>query len=313
MQVTDFINSETIVRYLQDINYVFSPLEEAFIAVQSRRWLYGKTEFLRQLVASTEDFAITGQNFTFHELLNGQLDVWNNLTARFADEGVWKGFAEDDSQMTAPSTCLDAVVAATYRALRQEHNCCYIEKYLAGGGKIVATLDRNMHTTNIEYFGENESPYSKFFKTNFFVLPVPFRRGDIVGFRQGRVRRRGAIADAQCIDFVSGKMYSLEDMPLCYADRGVKWYQFAPNGDILAAAGLPRGVNYLDLEMAQETFGNQGDIQREFARTLRGDGNLALLLNCQLRQCGAMINAVRRCENLRYDKQIDWDKYTISK
>ena len=308
MQVTDFISSKSIVRYLQDIHYVFSPLEEAFIAVQSRRWLYGKAEFLRQLVATTEDFAIAGQNFTFHELLNGQLDVWKNLAAHFADNGVWKGFAEDDSQLTAPSTCLDTVWAAACRALQPDHNCFYIKKYLAGGGRVVATLNRNLHTTNIEYFGKNESPYATFFKINFFVLPVPFRRGDMVSFRQGKVPRTGTIVDTQCTDFVSGKMYNLEDIPLRYADRGMKWHQFTRDGEILAAAGLPWGVNYLDLEMSRGTFAGKGEFQLEFARILQGGGDLSYLLNCQLQLCRAAGSVVWDCEGPRCDKRIDWDK-----
>ncbi len=293
MQVTDFINSKSIVRYLQDIHYVFSPLEEAFIAVQSSRWLYGKAEFLRQLVASIEDFVITGQNFTFHELLNRQLDVWSNLADHFDDnDGWWQGFDENDEELSEPSTHLDDVVFSAYRKLPRDHNFYYIKKFPAEGGTIVTTLNRALHTTDIEDIGKNESPYSKFLRNNFFVLPVPFRCGDIVSFKQGEWTRKGVIKDVQCADFVSGEMYNLKDVPMSHAAGGVRWHQFAWNGDIRAATGLPHGINYLDLEMDREYLDEKGEVQHEFARLLRGDGDLTLLLNCQLRLCKAFGSVV---------------------
>lgn len=206
MNIYKFINSIDVMKYLEEINYQFTPAESAYVIFNSRRTLEDKCNLLSQLVKETEDFYLPEYKMNFHKYLLDYVNWVQKMLGRFkeCEEGFVYSFSvfykkgfECDSFCDSPccffktyNDCAKAVkkVLASNLIWRvfirkssvncSEENHKYIEvEFSEGFGEI--SIYSHDGDEDSESWIESTFMYYPFDKV-WVGIPVPFKKGDIV-------------------------------------------------------------------------------------------------------------------------------------
>lgn len=208
MNIYKFINSIDVRKYLEEINYQFTPIESAYVIFNSNITILERCAALCQLIAETEDAEFTDSiyssyNMTLHEYLLSYIDRDNEILKRFNEEDGClytysyrykdeRAYCTDVVDDTRIFKSFDDCARAVKRRLARGNICdVSITKQMAYSDKLKGeryiTIDYNesFEEINIEFsglhaFGIEDKFGWKPLDNICLDIPVPFKKGDIV-------------------------------------------------------------------------------------------------------------------------------------
>ena len=281
--IYDFIQSRSVVNHLQNINYKFTPLEQAYLVFHSHRPLFYKVKYYKNLIAEAADFAIDGEKFTFHILLGKLIDLYAQLQKRFAKEdGYWTSsvyIGYNERYECAPCTRLDNILDEAAQRTRNESDAKILvtKRYLEDENcAITLKFDGNLRLVDISASGvdEQDKVVLGFFRDVFFVFPTPFKCGDVVSYRDGAHKKKGILEEIPCQKLQFGKMYRRQ-VGKMLPHNGANLYEVKKG--TICSEFLSADASYLDLEYCTD---NTSELEQTLSEYLQEKQDLASLLNC---------------------------------
>lgn len=281
--IYDFIQSQSVINYLQNINYKFTPLEQAYLVFHSHRPLFYKVKYYENLIAETADFAIDGEDFTFHTLLGRLTDLYAQLQKKFEEEsGYWTSsvyISYNERYECAPCTRLNDILGEAAQRIRNESfaRILVTKRYVDDKDCAISLkFDGNLRLVDVSVAGVNEQDkvFLNFFHDIFFVFPTPFKCGDVVNYRDGVRKKTGVLEEIPCQKLQFGKMYRRQ-VGKMLPHNGANLYEIKKG--TICSEFLSADASYLDLEYCTD---NKSELEQTLSDYLQERQDLASLLNC---------------------------------
>ncbi len=201
----EFIDSKAIREYLIELNYELKPVEAALIVWQSDyKTLNEKREAYKWIIENTADFKFNSryieEELTFHELLSRYMEIQSLLLDAFMEVDTnavytYRLYWEGDSDMSDGKGIFQSFSELKNAIKDDGYSSVIIEKkWISRDEKYPKTLNvflRGDETVmNIIEFNflpdDDEEIFSVFDNEIWIDIPVPFKKGDILTFENGK-------------------------------------------------------------------------------------------------------------------------------
>lgn len=300
MHIYNFINSKDIQAHWENINYVPTALESAWLVWQSKNHTLGeKHTAWKTIVDGYEDCAIPAgihdlPQPSLHEFLKQYTEIELCLISAFyKDEpntvySYRKYFDDDGSRDWYNEPALfhtfDKAYAHAKGDVEPPHPNFveFVKTYIGAAGKqIFVRFNSEKEIVRVDECNYlcDEKDYEIFqavFRNMWFLLPTPFKKGDIVKTVRGKYTRPSVFADLFVLTSVSNE-----------GDR-VDYFKENGDGSDMTAYGyfIDRdGVayhecvhNYMDLEYIQTPLADENKLLLPISKYLKEEIDLGLLL-----------------------------------
>ena len=192
MDILSFVNSPDMQKYFRKIKFKPNPVQATTIIARSCRPFEERMLALNDLVNTTEDCPVRGDNGSYdslHDFLGEYLSMARNVCDAFwAEPGMWYSECDDSDfvpvtskAFSSPKACLDWTTAP-FAPTDAQRYFSVVKEYTPGFGKIIATFDSRLRP--IKYVATDTGLQGKrtqtYFETIFAPFPTPFVRGDVL-------------------------------------------------------------------------------------------------------------------------------------
>ena len=288
MKINEYVNSEDIRKYWEEIYYQPSPLASAWLIWQGKNQTVEEKHLAwADLIDSSTDCPIPAGAFdlpqkSLHNFLNRYIEIDEELMKAFYAEGdhavfSYRMYFDDDgdrgwyNEPALFNTFEEAYEHARDGGEPPHPNFIeFVKTYIGSEGKQIFVrfnLEKEIVRVDERDFLSDSKDYEIFqevFRNMSFAFPIPFKKGDIVSTTRGLYTR-----PSYC-----GGTYVFENVTTEDNCTFATGYGVESDGQVYRH----NDYNYMDLELCQSPLINDDKILQPISKYMSGEIDLALLL-----------------------------------